>query len=136
MPKLYFCDTGLACSLLGITKSEQLMLHPLKGGLFENYVIAELIKDRYNKNIPFDLYFWRDNTGNEMDIIIDKGTYLYPIEIKAGKTVTSDYFKNLQFWNKITGTEIGSVVYAGETLQKRSNGVYVIPWNELHNLPG
>jgi uncharacterized protein len=103
----------------------------LKGGLFENYVIGELIKDRYNKNIPFDLYFWRDNTGNEMDIIIDKGTYLYPIEIKAGKTVTSDYFKNLQFWNKITGTEIGSVVYAGEVLQKRSNGINVIPWNSF-----
>lgn len=70
-----------------------------------------------------------------MDIIIDKGTYLYPIEIKAGKTVTNDYFKNLQFWNKITGTERGSVVYSGETLQKRSNGIHVIPWNELHNLP-
>lgn len=135
MPKLYFCDTGLACSLLGITKIEQLSLHPLKGSLFENYIIGELIKDRYNKNIPFDLYFWRDNTGNEMDVVIDKGTHLYPIEIKAGKTVTSDYFKNLQFWKKITGSDEGSIIYAGDILQKRSNGINVIPWNTLRELP-
>lgn len=135
MPKLYFCDTGLACSLLGITKASQLTLHPLKGSLFENYVIGELIKDRYNKNIPFDLYFWRDNTGNEMDIVIDRGTFLYPIEIKAGKTVTSDYFKNLQFWSKTTGISEGTVIYAGDMLQKRSNGINVIPWNNLHELP-
>lgn len=135
MPKLYFCDTGLACSLLGITKIEQLSLHPLKGSLFENYIIGELIKDRYNKNIPFDLYFWRDNTGNEMDVVIDKGTHLYPIEIKAGKTVTSDYFKNLQFWKKITGSDEGSIIYAGDMLQKRSNGINVIPWNTLQELP-
>lgn len=134
MPKLYFCDTGLACSLLGITKIEQLSLHPLKGSLFENYIIGELIKDRYNKNIPFDLYFWRDNTGNEMDVVIEKGTNLYPIEIKAGKTVTSDYFKNLQFWKKITGSDEGSIIYAGDMLQKRSNGTNVIPWNALREI--
>lgn len=135
MPKLYFCDTGLACSLLGITKASQLTLHPLKGGLFENYVLGELIKDRYNKNIPFDLYFWRDSTGNEMDIVVDRGTHLYPIEIKAGKTITSEYFKNLQFWSKITGSEAGTVIYAGDRLQKRSNGINVIPWNDLRELP-
>lgn len=135
MPKLYFYDTGLACSLLGITKAEQLPLYPLKGSLFENYIVGELIKDRYNKNIPFNLYFWRDNSGNEMDVVIDNGTHLYPIEIKAGKTVTSDYFKNLQFWKKITGSEKGSVIYAGDMLQKRSNGINVIPWNTLEELP-
>jgi predicted AAA+ superfamily ATPase len=81
-----------------------------------------------------DLYFWRDNTGNEMDIIIDKGTYLYPVEIKAGKTITNDYFKNLQFWSKITGTAEGTVIYAGDSSQKRSNGVTVIPWNNLKGL--
>jgi uncharacterized protein len=136
MPKLYFCDTGLACSLLGITKAEQLTLHPLKGSLFENYVIGELVKDRFNKNIPFDLYFWRDNTGNEMDVVIDKGTHLYPIEIKAGKTITTDYFKNFEFWKKTTGSEEGTVIYAGDMPQKRSNGMTVIPWNTLQNLPG
>ncbi len=135
MPKLYFCDTGLACSLLGINKVSLLDLHPLKGNLFENYIVGELIKDRYNRNLPFDLYFWRDNTGNEMDIVIDKGTHLYPIEIKAGKTITSEYFKKFPFWSKITGSTEGTVIYAGNELQKRSNGINVIPWNNLQELP-
>jgi predicted AAA+ superfamily ATPase len=132
MPKLYFCDTGLACSLLGIHNSEQLITHPLKGSLFENYVINDLVKERYNNNDPLDLYFWRDSTGNEMDVVIDNGLTLYPIEIKAGKTITSDYFKNFQFWKKITGFESGTVIYAGHEGQKRSNGIQVISWKDFN----
>lgn len=131
MPKLYFCDTGLACSLLSITDASQLSLHPFKGNLFENYILSELIKDRYNNNKAFDLYFWRDSTGNEMDIVLDKGTYLYPIEIKAGKTITADYFKNHQYWQKISGNAEGSIIYAGDEYQQRSLGLHVIPWNKL-----
>lgn len=131
MPKLYFCDTGLACSLLSIHNSEQLTTHPLKGSLFENYVINDMVKERYNTNEPFDLYFWRDSTGNEMDIVIDKGSDLYPIEIKAGKTITNDYFKNFQFWKKTTGFESGTVIYAGQDAQKRSNGIQVISWRDF-----
>lgn len=132
MPKLYFCDTGLACSLLGIHNSEQLITHPLKGSLFENYVINDMVKERYNNNDPLDLYFWRDSTGNEMDVVIDNGLTLYPIEIKAGKTITSDYFKNFQFWKKITGFESGTVIYAGHEGQKRSNGIQVISWKDFN----
>jgi predicted AAA+ superfamily ATPase len=134
MPKLYFYDTGLACSLLGITKATQLSLHPLKGNLFENFVVGELVKERFNKNLPLNLYFWRDSTGNEVDIIIDEGTTLFPVEIKAGKTITSDYFKNFQFWNKITGSSEGAVIYAGNELQKRSTGITVVPWNNMNSL--
>jgi predicted AAA+ superfamily ATPase len=129
MPKLYFYDTGLACSLLGISEPGQLTLHPLKGNLFENLVVSELIKGRFNRNFPSNIYFWRDSSGNEIDIIIDDGTQLYPVEIKAGKTITSDYFKNFQFWNKITGISGGSVIYAGSAEQKRSNGIRVVPWH-------
>lgn len=134
MPKLYFYDTGLACSLLGINNAEQLITHPLKGSLFENQVITDLIKTRYNKNEPLNLYFWRDSTGNEMDIVIDNGGQLYPIEIKAGKTITADYFKNFQFWKKTTGFEGGTVIYAGNETQKRSNGIQVVPWKEAFKL--
>ena len=134
MLKIYFYDTGLACSLLGIAKATQLNLHPLKGNLFENLVVGELMKERFNKNLPINLYFWRDNTGNEIDIIIDNGTTLYPVEIKAGKTVTSDYFKNFKFWNKITGVNDGSVIYAGNELQKRSSGITVMPWSNSASL--
>jgi uncharacterized protein len=131
MPKLYFYDTGLVCSLLGITKPAQLNLHPLKGALFENFVIGELVKEKFNKNLSINLYFWRDNTGNEIDIIVDDGTTLYPLEIKAGKTITTDYFRNFQFWNKISGVTGGSVVYAGSEFQKRSNEITVMPWNKV-----
>jgi predicted AAA+ superfamily ATPase len=134
MPKIYFYDTGLACSLLGITNIAQLNLHPLKGNLFENLIVSELMKERFNKNLPINLFFWRDNTGNEIDIIIEEGTTLYPVEIKAGKTITSDYFKNFQFWNKMTGDNKGCVIYAGNELQKRSNGITVMPWNNSQSL--
>jgi predicted AAA+ superfamily ATPase len=134
IPKLYFYDTGLACSLLGITHVDQIPLHPLKGSLFENFATNELVKERFNNNEPQNLYFWRDNTGNEIDIVIDKGTCLYPIEIKSGKTVTPDYFKNFDFWNKITGTTEGTVIYGGDQMQKRSNGITVLPWNEINTL--
>lgn len=134
MPKLYFYDTGLVCSLLGITKATQLNLHPLKGNLFENLVVSELVKERFNKNLSGSLYFWRDNTGNEIDIIIDDGSKLYPVEIKAGKTITSDYFKNFQFWSKISGVNEGSVIYAGNELQKRSSGITVMPWRNAASL--
>jgi predicted AAA+ superfamily ATPase len=134
VPKLYFYDTGLVCSLLGITQVDQIPLHPQKGSLFENFAINELVKERFNNNEPHNLYFWRDSTGNEIDIVIDKGTSLYPIEIKSGKTVTSDYFKNFDFWSKITGTTGGTVIYGGDQIQKRSNGITVLPWNEINTL--
>lgn len=129
MPKLYFYDTGLACSLLGIQNSEQLKTHPALGNLFENHVITDMIKTRYNRNEPMNLYFWRDNSGNEMDVIIDHAGNLHPIEIKSGKTITPDFFKNFRFWEKISGTEGGTVIYGGEQVQKRSNGVKIVPWN-------
>lgn len=128
MPKLYFYDTGLACSLLGIQNANQLITHPLKGNLFENFIVGELIKERFNENRSNNLYFWRDNTGNEVDIILDDGINLHPIEIKSGQTITNDYFKGLQFWNKISGQTRGTVIYAGTAAQKRSDGFQMLPW--------
>ncbi len=131
MPKLYFHDTGLVCSLLGIQNKEQLDLHPLKGNLFENFIISELIKRRYNKGEADNLYFWRDNKGNEVDVIIDNGERLFPVEIKAGQTITSAYFKGINFWNQMTGNKEGAVIYAGEKIQKRSSGITIIPWFKM-----
>jgi predicted AAA+ superfamily ATPase len=129
MPKLYFYDTGLACALLGIHNAQQLTNHPSMGNLFENHVINDMIKTRYNRNEPMNLYFWRDNTGNEMDVVIDNAGNLYPIEIKSGKTIIPDFFKNFKFWEKMSGIEGGTVIYSGEQIQKRSNGLNIIPWN-------
>jgi len=134
MPKLYFYDTGIVCSLLGIKDEQQLSLHHSRGSIFENFVIAELIKNRYNKAEPHNLFFWRDNTGNEIDVIDDNGHKQLPIEIKSGKTITNEYFKGLNFWQKISGQKIGKIIYTGNDVQKRSNGITVLPWTKINEI--
>jgi len=134
MPKLYFYDTGLICSLLGINTPDQLYLHPLYGSLFENLIISEFKKHCLNRAKNENLFFWRDNTGHEVDIIIEKGESLFPVEIKSGKTVTSEFFNGLNYWNKISRSDGGAVVYAGDQIQKHSNKNKVIPWFNLESI--
>jgi len=131
-PKMYFYDTGLACSLLGITSVEQIDSHYLRGGLFESYIISDLMKKFYNKGIEPPLYFWRDKIGREVDCIIQDGQDLTPIEIKAGKTITQSYFSGLDYWNSISGgdPENSYVIYAGDQVQKRIKS-NVIGWKKL-----
>ena len=99
-PKLYFIDVGFAANLLGIKTSNQLKTHPLRGSLFETFIIGELLKIRFNKGLRSNLFYFRDNTGHEIDVIIDNGEKIIPMEIKAGETITSDYFKDLIFYSK------------------------------------
>lgn len=131
MPKLYFYDTGLAIALLGIENPVQIELHPFRGSLFENMFIVNVLKTRYNAGKANNIYFWRDSLGNEIDLLIQSGDRLIPVEIKSGQTVTNDYFKGILFWNKITKTEGGCVVYGGEMMQNRSNGIKVIPFRDF-----
>ncbi len=131
MPKLYFYDTGLACYFLGINSPNQLKNHPLSGSLFENFIIGELVKKIYNQGKNQNLYFWRDNTGHEVDIIIDRTDGLFPIEIKSGKTITPDYVKGIHFWQKISNTNQGMVIYSGGIKQKQSNGIEILSWEDL-----
>jgi predicted AAA+ superfamily ATPase len=134
MPKIYFYDTGLTCALLGIQNAGQLNYHPLFGNLFENFTIGELLKHRYNQAKGNNLYFWRDNTGHEIDIIIETMKKLYPVEIKSGKTITDKFFKGILYWFKISGEKSGAIVYTGESGQKRSNNIEIVPWNKLNSL--
>lgn len=135
MPKLYFYDTGLASALLGVENAKQLDFHPLRGALFENLVILELLKERLHRGKPQNLYFWRDNTGHEVDLLLDFGTQQQAIEIKLGQTITQEYFKGLKYWNKISKTEGGYVVYGGAEAQKRSGGFEVVPYHQLPLFP-
>jgi uncharacterized protein len=130
-PKIYFYDTGLVCSLLGISSVEQLPLHPLRGALFESLVVTELVKQRTNAGKPVNLYYWRDKTGHEVDIVIDNGLSLVPVEIKAGKTVGNEFFGNITYWNKLSGATSGYIAYAGNQIEERSNGITVLNWFEL-----
>ncbi len=136
MHKLYFYDTGLVCSLLGIQDPAQLILHPLAGSLFENFVVSEFLKMKYHRNVPFDLYFWRDNAGHEIDLLLEISGSMFPVEIKSGKTVTSEYFKNLLYWKKLTGAEKAAIIYAGDEIQYRSDGITVVPWKETGKVGG
>jgi len=134
MPKLYFYDTGLALALLGVENVGQLTLHPFRGSLFENMVIVDFLKKRYNSGKLNNLYFWRDNVGNEIDLLIKNGEQRLPVEIKSGQTITNDFFKGIHFWNKMTQTEGGIVIYGGDMVQRRSNGISVIPLNQIDTI--
>ena len=130
-PKLYFYDTGLLCYLLRISSEDDLIQHPYRGSIFENFIVNELIKKRFNQGQPSNLYFWRDRTGNELDIIIDEGTSLVPVEIKSSQSIRKDFFKNMEFWKKLTGQASGILYYGGEENQNRSNGIAVKSWRTL-----
>ena len=92
-PKLYFYDSGLLSYLLGISSSNILNLHANRGHIFESWAVSELLKGRMNRGLKENIFFWRDNVGHEIDCIVDQGDKLIPLEIKAGKTVTKDFFK-------------------------------------------
>lgn len=132
MPKLYFYDVGLATCLLGIENEKQLDLNPFKGALFENLIVVDFLKTRFNKAKPNNIYFWRDNNGNELDLIIEEGVIATPIEIKSGQTITEVYFKGLKFWKKITDTIHNSyIIYGGDTNQIRSNTITIVSYNDI-----
>lgn len=114
-PKLYFYDTGLASFLLNIRDEKQLGTHYLRGSLFENYILLELLKHRLNQGLQSDIYFWRDNKKNEIDCIIDKVEPL-ALEIKSGKTFTKDFLKMKKFWSRLHNNNGNtfSLVYGGD----------------------
>lgn len=131
-PKLYFFDTGLACSLLGIEHVNQLQTHPSRGALFESMIISEIIKLRTHRGLRPHSYFWRDKTGHEIDCILDHAGDLYAIEIKSGKTINDDFFKNLTYWRNLSNTDEDHafLVYGGSKSQKRTYGT-VVGWQQV-----
>lgn len=130
--KLYFHDTGLLVWLLGIKQAGQLAIHAMRGAIFENFVIGELLKHQYARGEPSSLYSWRDNNGLEVDVIIDKGDTLIPVEIKAGETIGRDFFNNLNKWSVLAGRKAGRafLVYGGDKDQDRSEA-QVLSWRSL-----
>ena len=127
-PKLYFYDTGIACSLLGIKSIEQVNFHATKGALFENLIVSELLKNKFNAGESDNLYYWRDKTGNEVDVITEEAEKLTAIEIKSGATISTDFFKGLNFFSALNTQSIEKLlVYGGDQTQRRSNGIEVKP---------
>ena len=129
-PKVFFYDTGLLCYLLRIKNTEQLSVHPLRGAIFENWIISEYMKSFSNRGEEAALYFWRDQHGHEIDLLIDRGLYLDFFEIKSSMTFQKDFMKNITWINKLQGSTGGNCIYGGE--KRLSLGdTELIPWNSL-----
>jgi len=131
-PKLYFYDTGLVCWLLGIREVGQLASHPLRGSIFETFILSELVKARLNSGEKGQFHFWRDRNGNEVDVIADVGTKLMPIEIKSGQTINRDFFVGLERWAKLAGPRATSptLIYGGMEKGTRK-GVNIYGWDAV-----
>ena len=114
-PKIYFSDVGLAAYLLGMETSDQVSRDPLRGGLYENLFILEILKSGLNYGKRPELFFYRDTNGNEVDLVIRKGRTLVPVEIKSAVTFTPDFLKGIERFRKITGNRCskGYVLYNG-----------------------
>ena len=131
MPKLYFYDTGLVFSLLGI--DGDVYTHPMRGPLFENFVVSEMMKNSLHENKEPRLYFWRDSVGHEVDVVREVGQKLVPYEIKSGHTLTPGSFEGMQYWLKLTATQQGHMVYAGDKHYTYKD-IDIIPWIDVDQL--
>jgi predicted AAA+ superfamily ATPase len=131
MPKLYFYDTGLCCSLLELETESHVNTHPLRGALFENLIILELLKARFNNGQRSNLYYWRDRTGNEIDVLIDQSSQVIPVEIKTATTFNGDYLKGINYWKKInTAIKHSFVVYTGKS--SAIDNTNILNWKEIN----
>ena len=127
-PKLYFYDTGLLCYLLNIRSSEELSLHSMRSSIFETFVVSEMVKTCFNAGIEPPLYFWRDSQGHEVDLLVEHGESLFPIEIKSGQTVSGSMMDSLNYWRQLDGTNDAMLIYGGNSAYTR-NGIHVRPWS-------
>lgn len=134
--KIYFYDTGLACTLLRIYQQKDLPNYFRMGVLFENFVINEIIKSYYNQGLRPPVYFWQDNKGHEIDLILDVAGRLVPIEIKAGKTFGADFFKNLAWFQNTSDVPVAKsiVLYGGDQDWEMEYG-YLWSWKKLIQWP-
>lgn len=132
MPKFYFYDTGVCCSLLEIENETQLLRHPLYGALFENAVAVELMKERYNNGQRSNIFYWRDRTGNEIDFLLDQSDEVVPLEVKASSTFTDEFLKGIRYWRKIKNPKKSYLIYTGESA--KVDGVTLLNWREMSGI--
>jgi predicted AAA+ superfamily ATPase len=128
-PKLYFLDVGLMAWLLGIRDTHTLATHAARGALFETWVVSELVKQRFNAGRQTDLYFWRDNTGHEVDVVFETSAGLQGLEIKSGSTFASDWPKAIAKWTSLVTAPVCTprMVFGGEGTYSRQ-GCEVQGW--------
>lgn len=131
-PKLYFLDVGLMAWLIGVRDAATIETHSARGALFETWVVSELVKQRLNIGEPADLYFWRDNVGNEIDVLFETRGGLQGIEIKSGATFASDWPASALKWKGFAeGKALAPwIIFGGEGDYQRQ-GCQVRGWREF-----
>ena len=128
-PKLYFCDAGLACSLLGLRSAESVALSPFRGGLFENLVFSEYMKRSYAQGQQPDLWFWQETATNEVDLVIERDGILRAVEVKSGATFNRKWFSSMKVFSALANIDAQNkaIVYGGDRDLVTSQGS-VISW--------
>ena len=131
-PKIYFCDTGLACALLGVESAEQLVFDKMRGHLFENLIVTELLKHCLNEGKGANLYFYRDSNQNEIDILVSHPASLDAIEVKSAMTFSLSFEKALKKVGDWVNVPIAKrmVVYTG-TLEDRNGEIQLLNYQNL-----
>jgi hypothetical protein len=135
-PKLYFVDAGLLCALLGIRSATQVAEHPLRGAIFENWVVTEILKSRVHRGLSPDLFFFRSRGGLEVDVVVEAGVDLLAAEVKAGQTIASDFFASLDGLRSLLAASRpprrvrARLVYGGNSAHER-RGTQVVPWSRV-----
>ena len=132
--KIYFYDTGIVCHLLGIRSVEGLQKSNYYGAIFENFIVSEIIKNRKNKEQFGDIYFYRDSTGNEVDVLIENEGNLIPIEIKSAVKIQKEHHKNLKWFQKVFRQEGGVLLYAGNENESFPNEIEQLSWTNVKDL--
>lgn len=132
-PKLYFLDTGLAAWLLSVSTPEEMSVSTFRGPLFETLVVTEILKARLNRRREGGLYFWRDSNGHEIDLLVEAGGKLFPLECKAGETVAADWFSPLERFRQSAALGQSWIVYGGDAGQTRGQCT-VVGWRSLPQL--
>ena len=133
-PKLYFYDTGLLCYLLGITSQSTLDKHSMYGNIFENWVITEIKKNRFNRGINEGLYFFRDSTGNEIDLLMENEGSTMAVEIKSSKKINSGMLSGLRYWKKNNSDARGLLIYGGEKEDELEEGIHTVNWKKVSDI--
>ena len=132
--KIYFYDTGIVCHLLGIRSVEGLQKSNYYGAIFENFIVSEIIKNRKNKEQFGEVYFYRDSTGNEVDVLIENEGNLIPIEIKSAVKIQKEHHKNLKWFQKVFRQEGGILLYAGNENESFPNEIEQLSWTNVKDL--
>lgn len=131
-PKLYFLDTALAAWLLGVRDAATLATHAMRGALFETWVLGEILKHEFNRGRRTDVWFWRDNVGHEVDLLLPVGSKLQPVEIKSGTTFAADWLRSPRRWAELAGADaLPPVIVYGGDLSFEYQGCRVVGWRDL-----